>query len=94
MSDSSDIRFLLTIREAGSLIAAARKLGVSPPTVTQRLQQIERRLDTCLIDRTARRLRFTEEGTLLCQRGADLVQQFDTLFDDLRARAVEGSLAP
>jgi DNA-binding transcriptional LysR family regulator len=86
MNDSSDIRFLLTIREAGSLIAAARKLGISPPAVTQRLQQIERRLDTRLIDRTARRLRFTEEGTLLCQRGADLVQQIDTLFDDLRAR--------
>jgi len=86
MNDSSDIRFLLTIREAGSLIAAARKLGISPPAVTQRLQQIERKLDTRLIDRTARRLRFTEEGALLCQRGADLVQQFDALFDDLRAR--------
>ena len=86
MNESSDIRFLLTIRETGSLIAAARKLGLSPPAVTQRLQQLERKLDTRLIDRTARRLRFTEEGTLLCQRGAELVQQFDTLFDDLRAR--------
>jgi molybdate transport repressor ModE-like protein len=85
MTDSSDIRFLLTIRDAGSLIAAARKLGVSPPTVTQRLQQLEKKLDARLVDRTARRLRFTEEGALLCQRGADLVQQFDTLFDDLRA---------
>ncbi|CAG9262785.1 LysR family transcriptional regulator [Paraburkholderia unamae] len=91
MNDSSDIRFLMTIREAGSLVAAARTLGISPPTVTQRLQQIERKLDTRLIDRTARRLRFTEEGTLLCQRGADLVQQFDALFDDVRAR--QGGLA-
>ena len=86
MNDSADIRFLLTIQEAGSLVAAARKLGISPPAVTQRLQQIERKLDTRLIDRTARRLRFTEEGALLCQRGAHLVQQFDTLFEDLRAR--------
>jgi molybdate transport repressor ModE-like protein len=86
MNDSTDIRFLLTIREAGSLVAAARKLGISPPAVTQRLQQIERKLDTRLVDRTARRLRFTEDGTLLCQRGAHLVEQFDTLFEDLRAR--------
>jgi molybdate transport repressor ModE-like protein len=86
MNDSTDIRFLLTIREAGSLVAAARKLGISPSAVTQRLQQIERKLDTRLVDRTARRLRFTDEGTLLCQRGADLVQQFDTLFEDLLAR--------
>ena len=40
MSDSNDVRFLLTIQETGSLVAAARKLGLSPPAVTQRLQQI------------------------------------------------------
>lgn len=86
MSDSNDIRFLLTIQETGSLVAAARKLGLSPPAVTQRLQQIERKLDIRLVDRSARRLRFTEEGMLLCQRGAHLVTQFDTLLEDLRAR--------
>jgi DNA-binding transcriptional LysR family regulator len=88
MNDSTDIRFLLTIRDAGSLVAAARALGISPPAVTLRLQQIEKKLDTRLIDRTARRLRFTEEGALLCQRGEHLVQQFDTLFEELRARRV------
>lgn len=34
MTDSADIRFLLTIRESGSLAAAARKLDVSPSAVT------------------------------------------------------------
>jgi molybdate transport repressor ModE-like protein len=85
MNDSTDIRFLLAIRDSGSLVAAARKLGLSPSAVTQRLQQIEKKLDTRLVDRTARRLRFTEEGTLLCRRGAELVQQFDMLFDDVQA---------
>jgi molybdate transport repressor ModE-like protein len=86
MNDSTDIRFLLAIRDSGSLIAAARKLELSPSAVTQRLQQIEKKLDTRLVDRTARRLRFTEEGALLCRRGAELVQQFDMLFEDLLAR--------
>jgi molybdate transport repressor ModE-like protein len=86
MNDSADIRFLLTIRETGSLIAAARKLALSPSAVTQRLQQLERKLGTQLVNRSARRLRFTEEGTLLCERGAQLVQQFDALFDDLQTR--------
>jgi molybdate transport repressor ModE-like protein len=86
MNDSADIRFLLTIRESGSLIAAARKLGLSPSAVTQRLQQLEKKLGTLLLNRTARRLQFTEEGTLLCERGAELIQQFDALFDDLQTR--------
>jgi molybdate transport repressor ModE-like protein len=86
MTDSADIRFLLAIRDNGSLAAAARELGLSPSAVTQRLQQLEKTLGARLIDRTARRLRFTDEGALLCERGATLVQQFDTLLDEVRSR--------
>ena len=87
MTDSADIRFLLTIRDSGSLTAASRKLGLSPSAVTQRLQLLEKKLSMRLVDRTARKLLFTEEGQLLCQRGESLVQQFDALFDDLRERS-------
>ncbi|WP_027800704.1 LysR family transcriptional regulator [Paraburkholderia dilworthii] len=86
MNESADIRFLLTIRESGSLVAAARKLGLSPSAITQRLQQLEKKLGAQLLNRSARRLQFTEEGTLLCERGAELVQQFDALFEDLQMR--------
>lgn len=86
MTDSADIRFLLTIQQNGSLIAAARKLGITPSAVSQRLQQLEKKLDTRLIDRTARKLVFTEEGTLLCLRGSELIQQLDALQEDLRIR--------
>ena len=86
MKDSADLRFLLTIRASENLLAAARTLGLTPSAVTQRLQQIERRLDVRLVDRSARRLRLTEEGELLCARGAVLIEQFDALLDDLHAR--------
>ncbi|MFP6560641.1 LysR family transcriptional regulator [Paraburkholderia sp. B3] len=86
MTDSADIRFLLAIQQNGSLIATARKLGLTPSAVTQRLQQLEKKLGARLIDRTARKLIFTEEGALLCQRGSELIQQFDTLLEDLRIR--------
>ncbi|MBJ7220368.1 MULTISPECIES: LysR substrate-binding domain-containing protein [unclassified Brenneria] len=86
MTESSDIRFLLTIRDSGSLTAASRKLGLSPSAVTQRLQLLEKKLSMRLVDRTARKLLFTEEGQLLCQRGGDLLQQFDALFEDLHER--------
>lgn len=89
MSDSADIRLLLAIRDSGSLIAAARTLGLSPSAVTQRLQQLEKKLATRLIDRSARRLAFTEEGLLLCERGTVLIQQIDALFDDLQTHRGE-----
>jgi DNA-binding transcriptional LysR family regulator len=45
MNEVIDLRFLLTIRESDSLLAASRKLGLTPSAVTQRLQQMERRLE-------------------------------------------------
>jgi len=86
MTDSADLRFLLAIQDNGSLVATARALGLTPSAVSQRLQQLEKKLGTRLVDRTARSLRFTQEGTLLCERGAELIRQLDTLSEDLHTR--------
>lgn len=86
MSDSDDIRLLLAIRQSGSLLGASRRLGLTPSAVSQRLQQIERNVGVQLVERSARRLAFTEEGSLLCERGGALVEQFDALFDTLHER--------
>lgn len=83
MTDSDDIRFLLAIRQNKSLLATARKLGLTPSAVSQRLQQLEKKLGARLVDRSARKLAFTPEGTLLCERGAELVRQFDALLEAL-----------
>lgn len=86
MTDAFEIRFLLVIRESKSLVEASRKLGLTPSAVTQRLQQMEKKLDIRLVDRSARQLRFTDEGELLCARGAELLEQFDALLEDLHER--------
>ncbi|NMV37899.1 LysR family transcriptional regulator [Ralstonia insidiosa] len=86
MTDSADLRFLLAIQENGSLVATARALGLTPSAVSQRLQQLEKKLDARLVDRTARSLRFTQEGALLCERGAELIRQLDALSEDLQTR--------
>lgn len=86
MTDTFEIRFLLVIRGSKSLLEASRKLGLTPSAVTQRLQQMERKLDIRLVDRSARQLRFTDEGELLCARGAELLEQFDALLEDLHER--------
>lgn len=83
MIDTLDLQFLLAIKEQGSLVGAARFLNVTPSAVTQRLQQLEARLDIHLIDRTARRLHFTDEGELLCRKGQLLLEQHKALLEEV-----------
>ncbi len=53
---------LLTAVEAGSLSAAARRLGVPLTTVSRRIADLEAHLKTRLLVRAARRLTLTEAG--------------------------------
>lgn len=94
MNDMQDLKFLLAIRDNGTLLAAAHQLGLTPSAVTQRLQQMEKKLNVRLIDRSARRLCFTGEGELLCQRGKPLVEHYDELMHELanRRAGVAGTL--
>jgi DNA-binding transcriptional LysR family regulator len=53
---------LLTVVEAGSLSAGARRLRVPLATVSRKVTELERYLGTQLLLRTSRRLRLTEAG--------------------------------
>ncbi|MEO0330025.1 MAG: LysR family transcriptional regulator [Pseudomonadota bacterium] len=46
----------------GSMSAAARDLGLSPAVISKRLQRLEERLGTRLLNRTTRQLSLTEAG--------------------------------
>lgn len=63
------IETFLSIAEQGSLSEAARVLGMSRSVVSDRLVELERELDTRLIQRTTRRLTLTEEGRAFQARG-------------------------
>jgi DNA-binding transcriptional LysR family regulator len=56
------LRVFVAVAEAGSLSAAARKLGMPLSTVSRQLKALEDELDTRLITRTTRRLVLTESG--------------------------------
>uniref|UniRef100_UPI00286CBFFE LysR family transcriptional regulator n=1 Tax=Polaromonas sp. TaxID=1869339 RepID=UPI00286CBFFE len=47
---------------AGSLTAAARRLGMTPSAVSQHLRQLEQALGLALLHRSTRRLTLTEAG--------------------------------
>lgn len=50
-------------------------LGSSPPAVSRRLAALEARLGVRLAERSARRFRLTDEGTLFHARGQALLAQ-------------------
>ena len=53
---------LLSVVDAGSLSAAARRLNVPLPTVSRKLSELETHLNTRLLHRTTRQLSLTEAG--------------------------------
>ncbi len=57
-----DLRITLAIAEHGTISSAASALLVSHPTLSRRLQVIERRLGTRLFERTPSSLRLTPAG--------------------------------
>lgn len=86
MISLTDLRFFQAVAAAPSLAAAARMLNVTPPAVTQRLAQIEKKLHLKLAERGPSGLRLTAEGGLLAERGAAILGNLDGLAEELAER--------
>jgi DNA-binding transcriptional LysR family regulator len=65
----------VAIAETGSLSAACRRLGVSRSAVSERLAELERALDTRLIQRTTRRMSLTEDGQTFLVRARTIARE-------------------
>ncbi len=71
------MRVYLRVVERGSLSAAARDLGMGQPAVSERIAQLERRLQTRLLDRTTRSIRVTDAGQRFHERARLAVEAMD-----------------
>ncbi|WP_459615443.1 LysR family transcriptional regulator [Bordetella sp. 2513F-2] len=56
------LQTFVRIVEAGSISAAARRLGTTQPTASRRLQSLERMLGLRLLQRSTHRMTLTEDG--------------------------------
>jgi DNA-binding transcriptional LysR family regulator len=65
--DWTSLRDFLAVAEGGSLSRAARRLGVSQPTLTRRMAALEARFRTELFRRTSRGVELTEAGESMLQ---------------------------
>jgi DNA-binding transcriptional LysR family regulator len=77
MDRMTSIATFVKIGEAGGFAAAARKLGVSPSTVTTQIQDLENRLGVRLLNRSTRKVSFTEIGKAYYERCMHILADMD-----------------
>lgn len=79
MDGISDMGFFVLLARQASLTAAARELGITTPSVSKRLSQLEARLGVRLLNRTTRRVSLTAEGELYLADGARILSDMTEL---------------
>ena len=72
------------IVDAGSLSAAALQLGTTQPTVSRRLQALERSLGVKLLRRSTHSMTLTEDGQRCLERARELLASWHAFEADLR----------
>lgn len=72
------------IVEAGNLSAAAAQLGTTQPTISRRLQTLERSLGVRLLNRSTHTMRLTADGERCFERARDLLASWAAFESDLR----------
>jgi DNA-binding transcriptional LysR family regulator len=68
--DLNAIRMFVAVVQAGSLSAAATRLGTPLPTLSRRIRDLERQLGVQLLERSARGTKLTDAGTRLYEHAA------------------------
>ncbi|MDO9434381.1 LysR family transcriptional regulator [Hydrogenophaga sp.] len=75
------------IVEAGSLSQAAAQMRTTQPTVSRRLQALERSLGLRLLQRSTRAMRLTEDGERCYERAKGLIESWEALEAEARGGA-------
>lgn len=83
----TNIALFRTIVEKGSLSGAARELGLSPTTVSERLAALETHCGVVLLNRTTRSISLTEEGRTLIEGAKHVLDEIE----DLETRIRQGA---
>lgn len=74
--DWDDIKAFVAAAETGSFGAAARRLNITQPTITRRIEELESRLGARLFDRGLRGVRLTRAGDKVFDRAFSMQRAF------------------
>jgi len=79
MIEVRELRLVKAIDENGSLVRAARVLGIAQPALTRALARLEARLRGKLFDRSRRGVIATDLGRAIIAEGNDILERLEKL---------------
>ena len=85
------VRTFVAVVDSGSLAAAARRMGLSHPTVARHVQLLEQNLGVDLFDRTSSGLSINEAGTRLAEAASRMQRDaiaFEAVSDTVKTSTV------
>jgi DNA-binding transcriptional LysR family regulator len=71
------LRYFVAVSESLHFGEAAAKLGISQPSLSQQIRQLEDELQTSLLRRTKRRVELTEAGELFLDEAREILTRAD-----------------
>lgn len=83
--DIQDLRIFARVAAVQNLSAVGTELGLTPGTISKRLQALEEELNARLFDRTTRSIRITQEGATFLVHACKILEELDA------ARAAVGA---
>lgn len=88
------LRYFLAVAEAGSFSRAADRLGISQPSVSQQMRDLEAELRVSLFQRRGKRILLTPTGLVFQEHARAILRQVESLLQDLTLEPdqVRGSL--
>lgn len=82
--DIRQLRYFIAIAEEGSLSAAAHRLNVAQPSLSQHVIKLEDELGLPLLARSSRGIALTEEGRLLLSHARGIVRAMEACLVEMR----------
>jgi molybdate transport repressor ModE-like protein len=92
MDRLDSIGIFVAVAEQGGFVAAARKIGVSPASVSRAIAGLEEVFGQLLFNRTTRALSLTEAGQSLLRSGRRLLADYEDLANGLQNAAAPKGL--
>src|SRR5438128_10486986 len=83
------LRYFLAVAGAGSFSRAADRLGISQPSVSQQMRDLEAGLGVSLFQRRGKRILLTSAGLIFQKHACALLRQLENFLDELSSHSAQ-----